>query len=186
MGWLFPPGPSRQVIPGLRSSPWLWQPSASNWGRLSYHCRAANPGNWRARWSRSIISRTGVSFRVLEADQAPDTRTGVAQKVPLTGNTGLCLTRRWSGEPCHFEGNSYQAHEACFLPTPVQSPHNPHPGCGGLSPYVLLRRAARFAGVVPMAADHTLLDVRERIRRRPPLLWRWVVQLPASLRWQKE
>lgn len=66
------------------------------------------------------------------------------------------LTRLWSGESCHFEGNYYRVHEARFLPTPVQSPRIPI-WVAEMWPHTRpLRRAARFDGVVPMAEDRTL------------------------------
>ena len=66
------------------------------------------------------------------------------------------LTRLWSGQPCHFEGDYYQVHGAHFQPTPVQSPRIPI-WVANVWPHTRpLRRAARFDGVVPMAEDHTL------------------------------
>ena len=66
------------------------------------------------------------------------------------------LTKLWSGEPCHFEGNYYQVHGASFLPTPVQSPRIPI-WVADVWPHTRpLRRAARFDGVVPLAEDRPL------------------------------
>ena len=60
------------------------------------------------------------------------------------------LTRLWSGEAANFEGRYYQVRDACFRPTPLQSPRIPI-WVGGFWPNRRpFRRAARWDGVFPL------------------------------------
>lgn len=63
------------------------------------------------------------------------------------------LTGLWSGEPFSYAGRHYTVREACFLPTPVQTPRIPI-WVAGIWPHKApMRRAARWDGVCPGAGE---------------------------------
>ncbi len=66
------------------------------------------------------------------------------------------LTKLWSGETFTYTGEHYQIQDARFLPTPVQMPRIPIWIAAVWPNKKPFRRAARWDGVVPMAADHML------------------------------
>ena len=62
------------------------------------------------------------------------------------------LTGLWRGEPLRYAGRHYQVHDVTFLPRPVQQPRIPI-WVGGFWPNPApFRRAARWDGVMPVAA----------------------------------
>lgn len=73
------------------------------------------------------------------------------------------LTRLWSGETFSYAGKHYQLTDACFLPTPVQSPRVPIWVAGIWPNKKPFRRAAQWDGVCPIASDRELTpqDYRE-------------------------
>ncbi|MBA3875527.1 MAG: LLM class flavin-dependent oxidoreductase [Anaerolinea sp.] len=73
------------------------------------------------------------------------------------------LARLWSGEPVSFDGRHYHVDGVRFLPAPMQRPRIPI-WIAGVWPYRrALARAARWDGVVPIAAEGLLpaADVRQ-------------------------
>jgi len=68
------------------------------------------------------------------------------------------LEALWSGEVIDHRGTHYTAHNARFLPRPLQQPRIPI-WVGGMWPRKpAFRRAARFDGVFPIAVGDTLDD----------------------------
>jgi alkanesulfonate monooxygenase SsuD/methylene tetrahydromethanopterin reductase-like flavin-dependent oxidoreductase (luciferase family) len=63
------------------------------------------------------------------------------------------LARLWAGDPFDFEGEHYRIQQTQFLPTPLQRPRIPIWVAGGWPNRAPFRRAARWDGVYPLAAD---------------------------------
>ena len=65
------------------------------------------------------------------------------------------LTGLWSGEPFSYQGEHYQLDNVTFLPKPVQQPRIPIWVAGMWPSKRPFRRAARYAGVVPLKVQPT-------------------------------
>src|SRR5512134_2039186 len=68
-----------------------------------------------------LILGVGIGLGDAEWDDLGE-EADMRQRGQMLDEALAVITGLWSGKPFRFEGNHYHINEACFVPTPVQSP----------------------------------------------------------------
>ena len=105
-----------------------------------------------------LILGVGLGFPPVEEFGTFGEPTDPHHRASLLDEGLEVIVGMWSGEPFEYRGNHFTVVETSFAPSPIQRPRIPIWVAGMWPNRAPFRRAGRFDGVFPIAADGAALD----------------------------